>query len=144
MIYCIWWMLELHKAAWKDLEGQVGLLIHFCLDLQMLHVFAGYSLSFFCSPHMLDWDEDPEVDTVLEEGCGLDGKDADELGGDNEKCNQQAAATKKRAAWQHSGDSLVRLTQLIIYLVYLGLTYFAFFFQHLSASEWICLQSLRH
>ena len=47
---------------------------------------------------MLDWDEDPEVDTVMEEGCGLDGKDADELGGDNKKCNQQAAATKKRAA----------------------------------------------
>lgn len=83
----------------------------------MLHVFAGYSLSFFCSPHTLDWDEDPEVDTVLEKGCGLDDKDADELGGDNEKCNQQAAATKKRAAWQQSSDLFVRLTQLIIYLV---------------------------
>ena len=78
--------------------GRSGWPHTFCLDLQMLHVFAGYSLSFFCSPHTLDWDEDPEVDTVLEKGCGLDDKDADELGGDNEKCNQQAAATKKRAA----------------------------------------------
>lgn len=72
----------------------------------------GYSLSFFCSPRTLDWDEDPEVDTVLEKGCGLDDKDADELGGDNEKCNQQAAATKKRAAYL--GIKPTYLRQLVV------------------------------
>jgi len=60
----------------------------------------------------LDWDEDPEVDTVLEKGCGLDDKDADELGGDNEKCSQQAAATKKRAAYL--GIKPTYLRQLVV------------------------------
>lgn len=69
-------------------------------------------MSFYCSPHMLDWDKDPEVETVLEEGCGLDGKDADELGGDNKKCNQQAAATKKRASYL--GVKPTYLRQLVV------------------------------
>ena len=31
MYWSIWWMLELHKVNWKDLQGQVGLPSHFAL-----------------------------------------------------------------------------------------------------------------
>ena len=62
---------------------------------------SGYSISFYCSPKTsVSWNESPEVDAVLEEGCGFDSDDKD-LSSNDENCKQQAAKTKKRDAWKH-------------------------------------------
>ena len=46
----------------------------------------------------MGWDDDPQVEAALEEGCGFETKDADLKSADS-GCREQSAATKKRAAW---------------------------------------------
>ena len=48
----------------------------------------------------VSWNDSPEVDAVLEEGCGFDSDDKD-LSSNDENCKQQADKTKKRDAWKH-------------------------------------------